>query len=240
MQATGTIEAYPASAQLNRSTPKEQSNDTLVQFTLGSKSYKSQVSKGRGANPVWSDVVKIPLKGEGDMLKVSVMDKGFFSAKEVGFANIPIAEVIQNGAIDRTVPLMGPSGPVGALKLGLNHLPPGRRTPATSPSPQMGPGVPGIPYGMQDIPIGEPMTSVTETTTHYAGEMPQDVNIYTPSGLPIGGMGFMPPMGVPEQGYAGINNRMSASGPIVGPERVSLRDMVEAVMTPHLAPDPSD
>lgn len=152
----GLIEAFPVAANLQRPSQKDQKSDCFVQFSVGNKKYKSKVSKGRGINPIWSDIVNIPISSESQNLEIAVMDSGLFSNKKVGAANVSIQEVMHFGAIDRTLTLVGEKGPVGSLKVGLNFLPPGRRTPNVSPVPQNRGSLPmGGVLPPPDVPIGD-------------------------------------------------------------------------------------
>lgn len=246
MKKLGKLEVFPTVANLPRTKPQDAQKDCYVQVTANDSTYKSQVCKGRGVNPVWSDVINVPITPDVGVMEIAVMDKGFLSGTKVGSASIPLAEVYQQGAVDKNVPLMLNNAQVGSLRFGMNYVEPGRRTPTLSPMRAGVMGAPGVPVTSGRTPVGPiPVTAPMEFGTVPPPLVPApsgapDININTPlpgPDIPVGKASSVPgdPGRLSFGSAAGLSRPDSIASNYAGVGGATSSDV-----TPPLAPDPSE
>jgi len=185
-----------------------------ITFQIDHMKKKTKVSKGKGKNPKWNDLIEFEIIKGRDVLNGKVMGKEISEDEFIGDIKVDLKPIFQKGYAEMWVPVIHPhkNRHKGDVFLKLQYKP--------TPREQNYPAPVGAPVG---APMGAPM----------GGPIP-------PQGSPMGGPSRPPPLQrsatapIPIRPAPGVQIPQRQGGPIPSPINVPPRGA-----SPNIRPFPS-
>jgi len=120
----GTITFKPLEGKFNKDKDLIGKMDPYCKFKIGWRSGKSSVAKSQGVNPIWAgDAVTLKVK-KHEFAKLKIKDKDRMRPDDkIGTAEIPLAQVIQQGRMAEWIPVTKRGVVTGEVRVEMEYTP---------------------------------------------------------------------------------------------------------------------
>jgi len=208
-----------------------------ITFQIDHMKKKTKVSKGKGKNPKWNDLIEFEIIKGRDVLNGKVMGKEISEDEFIGDIKVDLKPIFQKGYAEMWVPVIHPhkNRHKGDVFLKLQYKPTPQEPGFGAPMPPMG----GPPRPLP--PPGGPMGGPPRPLPPPGGPMGGPPRPLPPPGGPMGGPARPPPplqrsatAPIPIRPGPGVQIPPRQGGPIPSPINVGPRGA-----SPNIRPFPS-
>ncbi|KAG4086850.1 hypothetical protein H8356DRAFT_1364571 [Neocallimastix lanati (nom. inval.)] len=201
-----------------------------ITFQIDHMKKKTKVSKGKGKNPKWNDLIEFEIIKGRDVLNGKVMGKEISEDEFIGDIKVDLKPIFQKGYAEMWVPVIHPhkNRHKGDVFLKLQYKPTPQEPGYGAPMPPMGAPMGGPPRPLP--PPGAPMGGPPRPLPPQGAPMGGPPRPLPPQGAPMGG----PARPIPIRPGPGVQIPPRQGAPMPSPINVGPRGA-----SPNIRPFPS-